>query len=568
MSPQKHGQYAIITAVDAKFWPEYCVLYESLRRFHTILLTVIDVGLEPDQLHILSQQTNVITHIVPDNLYNYRNINRWMQWCKPMLILDVIHRHQIDFALWIDADTVITQELDPLLDATTQNFFVVADYFSPLMCQNDQQLYTECPAPVSAEHHKTVINSGVIGIALPRDRSILDKWIENTQLIYDKPHLQQHVAFYDQGILLLSLRQLQMLNHVVHDRRWNYPAKRNIYKPHAQRLTDTGNVIDEVILDNQDAIIVHYAGCPKLSELGKYNSPATIKYLRASCSGMPQQRVFCVGLERCGTRTIAEILRRGIRYSSWINYELQPTLSYEAWRKHNGMPYQTDSFKQRLASYGRSDTLFVCESNHRLGFFITDIYDRYPDAKFIIMLRDPLSLIRSRLLNFCTWPNMFTEYPGFYQLDIGSPQNSMSNSEQNQYRIQPNRYMPIIDMHMWEIAITTTKIFDQLRDIPADQQLIIWADKLPNSVMHLMLFIADATQRLPVCIPDKTAMQAAAQRRFNATPTTARLATIAWADQLIAENANRIIDNYRNVLETYNLRLPMISIPTTSEFHR
>jgi len=370
------------------------------------------------------------------------------------------------------------------------------------------------------------------------------------------------------------MREIGDIGGINVDPKYNYPAKRNLYEYHENEYDNDyrwpspdiprmgGNIIDNIKLDNPNAVIAHFAGRPKLSDLIKINSPQSTVY-RQRLINKPVNKIFCVGMERCGTHTLAEVIRRSSekgnwretniglhrKPTTWIRHEHNPSLAKEAWSKFKGQSPKFNSFNRKLVKYQREDCNLLFEADHRLSFFINDIYKSLDgNVKFIMLLRDPINLIRSRLMNFTMWPDFNCKYPGFYQMDMSNLQHTFGHgsTSQNEYRIRPDNHLQlnIVDMHLWEITTTIDIVMNNLKSVDKENYKIWYIENLdPTSIMN---FVGKEYINHVLC---KNALKT----KFGSSINTQSQLTIDWINDLIAENKIKIYDTFNKCLNSHGL---------------
>jgi hypothetical protein len=551
------GRYAIITAFTPNFYDDFELFYKSLRNHSKVPLIVFPVEYDsppslPDDIYCIN--------LTEAELKAFRNIGkRWVQWFKPSLIRKAIKRCKLKTVIWLDSDIVILDNIRPLFDKTLETFLIMADNFAPQDCLNDDRLYEEYPSEVTEEESKIALNSGVVGFHMPRDEEILLAWEEKTNTVARNNHLVKYISLYDQGTLLWAMRDLKILGKVIEQPAWNHNAKRNIYDntatykwpiPNIPRMG--GDLFEEVKFDNPNVIVAHYAGLPKLTHLQQKDAKETQQFRLNKYRNATPVRLFGIGLERAGTHTLAEILRRCCRVECWVRHEHPPTLSEQAFSKWAGKEYNEDIVGQRLELYSRRDTQLLAEVNHRLGFFIPEIKKRLPESKFVLLLRNPLDLVRSRLANFSGWSNELYKFPGFYQFDVYEMHKSFRDGsiDQNKYRLRPliaSWELDPIKMHVWEIVETLTFLLKDLQQIPKEDYEIIWVEQLRESIHDLSgiipknyLYWGKATKWAGV--------------KFGESMKKSDKST-QWIDEQIEQNSDFILTNVMKVLNEYDVQV-------------
>lgn len=558
---------AIITAFTQDFWDDFIVCYDSIRRVSNIPIYVIP--LEFDNEHE-SKSKNLDIKTLKFNELSIKRMkkhfkDRWVQWCKPYIIKSIMTEIQEEYVLWLDVDLVVTDQIDPIFNKIVEDFVVVGDYFAPETCLNDKRLYKEQGISIDEDKLEVALNSGVVGLHSHRDNYIVDLWINNTEKIIDNNDAKEYIALYDQGVLLWAMHELNITNKILQYDKWNARAKRNCYeystksnplsvKPNFKWPTPDmpkmgGDVIDEIKLDNPGTIISHFAGYPKLSQLCKINNEFSKAYIAHQKRNCARDRLFCVGLERSGTHTIAEAIRRSAINESWVRHEFAPVLAKEANLKFSGQDYWTQDLSERMIIYNRSDTLMLCESNHRLAFFIPEIADEVHDAKFILTLREPLSLLRSRLRNYCVWGEYVCTYDETYTNGLRTilPLFTNGSSEQNNYRITDGVIRPFIEMHVWEIITTMKLILDNLSKLESSNIAIVWLENFGNDPDQILKLAPKGID--PINFKQCMKMQ------FGQSLTLSKDVD-NWINEQVRNCNSNYIDEFISILRDYNIKPP------------
>lgn len=559
---------AIITALTQEFYYDFLVFYDSVRRLSGYRLIVAPIDFDEHLMSHLGKLDIDIVDIpeVESQWMKSSFANRWIQWSKPYIIKRIIDDYKLEKCLWLDSDLVVLKPLDELFEYIDKEFLIIKDYFAPQSCLNDNELYERFG--VNDTSNGVAINSGVVGMLLPRDNFILDGWLKNTKEVADDPTIKKYIKLYDQGVLLWAMIELDVLNKALPYKLWNNKAKKNCYEfdtaskkssspqhqwpwPNINRMG--GDIIDELKLDNPESTIAHFAGVPKLSDLCELNNTKSVNYIRSKYGG-PQHRLFVVGMERCGTHTVSEMLRRGVVRESWIRHEYYPVLAEEASLKWYGYEYWTRAFKHRMELFNRYDTYIISESNHRLGFFIPEICENVDNPKFLLMLRDPLAMLRSRFSSFSFWDGFRNKCSDDYMTEQEEVAEKFvrGSMDQNLYRIRPaddlsfDGWTPA-QMIGWEIIETMNMTLRYLSDIKTNDYSIAWIDS-PSS-------INDGIEKL---IPNEVDWNKAGKVKDIKFGSSYKISDNLrkWIAHQIQEYQDEYIERFNDVLRQYNIIPP------------
>ena len=562
---------AIITAITPPFLDQFKLFISSLRQVSKI--PVICLICDDDRKISVSRQYECTEERFDDSIIDqYKKIgDRWIQWFKPDIINKIAVKHQLDIVLWLDADIVVLKDMSPLVSNIEQSFTVIQDYFAPNTTYNDPHLYDIHPS--SNLEPEKALNSGVVGLALPRDQYILDEWNKRSQMAADDERVRKCISLYDQGTLIWAMKELGILEMVLDRREWNHAPIRHVYEASPNVIwpfgdqTMGGDLFSEMRYDNPNAIIAHFAGEPKITDLLIPNHKKSVVYAKhiSAAYKIPTKHVFVVGLERAGTHTLAEVIRKSAKHGSWVRHEastkddhLNSVLSYQAFCKYRGI--QTDNadyIYKRIGHYNRSDVNIICDSNHRLGFFIDEIKSILTESKFILLLRSPINLIKSRIANYCLWPALINRYPLDYQLQLFNIHSYFSNTQgsygQNLHRIFPSELVninewqaDIFQMHLWEIITTIELIMTQLKKLPPSEYQVLWIDNLPAEVNKLRSIINEQYLWF-------NQVQSMAHRRFGVS-LKPKPQIDEWIDNGINCHYKDILHQFNDVINKYDIK--------------
>lgn len=553
----------ILTAISPNMWDDYLVFYDSIRRLHDYPIYVVCLEMIDWQLEEMKGQKEVhIIEMDKDRMNEYKATDpHWRQWFKPYYF-DMIPEHET--VLWLDSDAVLLQSLDPLFEQAEKKFFVVADYFAPKTCVNKHELYQKYKLDIPKEKAMVVLNSGVVGMQPKRDKEVMKQWRRKVSIAADDREVRSWLALFDQGALLWAMQELGMYNNIVPKKAWNWPAKKNPY----ELVTDSrpgdgsvgwpggmdGDVIHNIRTDNEGAVFAHFAGLPKLAHLCEPDHIHSLTYFRRKNGGRESRRVFVTGMERSGLRSVAEIFRRSCVGESWVRINHRPTLAAEAQAKHFGQDYQTPEFDERMGVYNRRDCGLICEANKNIAFFMEEIFSRLNGtAKFIIMLRDPVNLIRSRMLNFVTWTDRLHETPECYQEDYRKFMGLGLDTTNNYFRLKPGTAdgMNLVDLHIWDLEYTLGTIQRALRTIPPHAYKFVWVENLRAEIFHLTQYIGG--HKLDPALAEK-----AARVKHG---TGLRIHSPATADWVEGELEGRTVEIYKRMAAVMqNIPIPFTGV--------
>lgn len=192
---------------------------------------------------------------------------------------------------------------------------------------------------------------------------------------------------------------------------------------------------------------------------------------------------FCLGLERCGTHSFHTVLSAAAGVPAHITHEEPPLLAQEAMQAAGGEDVDSEDLQRkldRLAELGHAHEL-VGEANHRLAFVAEKLYTRFgSDARFVVLVRDPVSYAVSKFMTLAHWPFVVDRLPRSYRADL--QMIPIDKRDMNLYRIRPpDPDAPLWALHAWEWATTISFVRAQLSGVPTSQILVIATKDLSSS---------------------------------------------------------------------------------------
>lgn len=248
---------------------------------------------------------------------------------------------------------------------------------------------------------------------------------------------------------------------------------------------------------------------------------------------------FVVGFERCGTHSAANIIKAGCTVSGFVVHEDKPQLFKEAYDAFCGRDYRSPQFQDRLEKYNwlSSRLKLVCEANHRLGYFVSDLR-KLADSKFILLVRDPVDTLVSRVATLQHWPEILYRYPEFYQ-KAASTKVHKGSELANLYRIKPtDMTMPLHEIYLHEWIENYRFTLNDLRE--ANKVLVLRTETLSMQFNKIFDFIE------PSWFNKAAAAKAAAVRTDSVFEMIDKSEEMAFAKDLILPKADEIRNRIRD----------------------
>ena len=143
-------------------------------------------------------------------------------------------------------------------------------------------------------------------------------------------------------------------------------------------------------------------------KLGKPKYRATIYEIRNDTGKYVKEPVFFLSTGRCGTKWFSELIRKDKRFAVFHqpvpSLAIQGKMVYESFKKEgNKLPENEKEFIKEIFWSAREDHLRYTyktarryvETNNYITFFAPVLYELFPDARFIHLIRHPGEFIRS-----------------------------------------------------------------------------------------------------------------------------------------------------------------------------
>lgn len=256
----------VVTACDAGMYRDLELLVRSVHDSGYVPIAVADLGLTAKQRRWLTRRGCwMIKPRIPAEVQEIEpERRRVFQWSKPWLIAQAPWR----WCLWLDADTMVLDKLEPLLDRIiSDGLQTFADLFTPMeLSCNPPRLYELLPT--GRHHPEPRINAGVVGLDRVRDAELLREWMWGIEQAAKRPEVREATGWHDQG----HLRRAMVVFGVEaagDGKRWNRSADDADYQTRhrRRRYTDGPDLFDRIRENHPGTHIVHWMDKWKAREL-------------------------------------------------------------------------------------------------------------------------------------------------------------------------------------------------------------------------------------------------------------------------------------------------------------
>ena len=223
----------VICLADENYFFGVRLLYHSLLQKRP--LTVYDLGLSYESLQWVSSHPSVkvraipqtplissIRHACGNSTMPKRTKREWPLWICPELILDAPYRR----VAWIDADAIVLRGINKMFALIRKMPFITQENFAPDCTANPKELLEKLPLGHQNAVEDILLNAGISGWCLDRDRSILEGYNYPIRRIFQARALSRDsVSWHDQGCLIWALQNAGFNSSILRPKQWNCCVK-------------------------------------------------------------------------------------------------------------------------------------------------------------------------------------------------------------------------------------------------------------------------------------------------------------------------------------------------------
>lgn len=231
-----HQEEGVITLADGNYFEGLIILYNSIQFNYPVPVICYDIGLLPEQKKWLNKNLTLLTiKPIPDleiirKIKSYQEQNnlakkhkrQWALWICPFLIQD----SPFIKTFWLDCDLIVLRNLDILYQKLDDGPIFTPENLAPHLTANKPELYKHLPpAQNNYDENKTLINAGVSGWNLNRDREVLNDYANIVKLAFDNESIKSSISWHDQGALIWAILNNGLENRVEKTWKWNRCVK-------------------------------------------------------------------------------------------------------------------------------------------------------------------------------------------------------------------------------------------------------------------------------------------------------------------------------------------------------
>ena len=268
----------IVTLADHNYFDGLRLLHASVQADYPVPITCYDLGLTEDQRRQAARHMPAVTiRPIPDTPQiaairrdldgpplAKREKRQWPLWICPFLIAAAPFRR----VFWMDCDMVVLRDLRGLFRLLDDGPVFTPENNAPQKTANDPELYRLLPIERPFDLHTPLVNGGLSGWDLERDRDALAGYMYPIEAALQDPRIRSAISWHDQGCLIWSIQSRGLEGRVTPTWRWNLCVRHTRIAGQAFRADDAG-VLERLRAAVPDAAIVHWNGATVPWLLGK-----------------------------------------------------------------------------------------------------------------------------------------------------------------------------------------------------------------------------------------------------------------------------------------------------------
>ena len=271
MSPVSEG---IVTLADSHYYPGIETLYLSVQQSHPVPVTCFDAGLtEAQREHALEHypllniqalpgapELDIIKEAFEDSKPLGKIGKRvWPLWICPFLIRASPYQR----TFWLDADLVVLRGLSELFSMLEGGPVFTLENNAPEYTPNKPELYELLPTGRESDpgfdRTRPLLNGGVSGWDMVRDREVLESYMRPILRACKVPAVRDAIAWHDQGALIWAVQHHALEHRVLRDTRWNLCVRHSPGVAGRQYAWGPA-VLEELRRDETNACLLHWNG--------------------------------------------------------------------------------------------------------------------------------------------------------------------------------------------------------------------------------------------------------------------------------------------------------------------
>jgi hypothetical protein len=265
---QRHDDKGIVTLSDRNYFQGLTMLYRSVQESFPVPIVCFDIGLTDEQkgwaetnlkqlsiLPVPAEKTiNIIKNTPDDKPLAKRGKRQWPIWICPFLIAASPFRR----TFWLDCDIVVLRKLKNLFQMLETGPVFTPENNAPHLTANKPELYELLPIERHFEQDKPVVNGGVSGWNLVRDKAVLEAYMYPIVKAFQDRRVKNAISWWDQGALIWAIQKTGREHRVLNSWEWNLCVKHT--KASSKQYSWNRHVLRQLREDVPEANLLHWNG--------------------------------------------------------------------------------------------------------------------------------------------------------------------------------------------------------------------------------------------------------------------------------------------------------------------
>lgn len=266
--PSSKESEGVITLADENYFQGLLILYHSIQASYPVPIICYDIGLSEEQKRLCKKTLPLLSVLpIPDHkvitkIKNYnekttlakKSKRQWPLWICPYLISS----SPFTKTLWLDCDILVLRNLDVLYKKLDKGPIFTSENLAPHKTGNKPELYQLLPIKRSFNEENALINAGVSGWHMTRDKDILQDYKNVVQQAFQSEDIKNAISWHDQGALIWAILNNGVDKNVEKNTTWNQCVKHTAIGNF--KFTWSSEMLEEIQKLEPSVNILHWNG--------------------------------------------------------------------------------------------------------------------------------------------------------------------------------------------------------------------------------------------------------------------------------------------------------------------
>jgi hypothetical protein len=264
-------EHGIVTLADANYFAGLETLYLSAQESFAAPVACFDIGLTEEQKAQATKHAGLSILPLPQTA-DIAQVRRmfsdaaplakaakrvWPLWICPFLIAASPFRR----VFWLDCDLVVLRNLEGLFGMLDTGPVFTPENLAPERTPNKPELYELMPIERRFDPAQPVVNAGVSGWDLARDREALEAYMHPVRRASHDARVANAISWWDQGCLIWAIQKTGLEHRVMPTPKWNLCA-RNTAASGKRYAPWDARALEALRRDVPEANLLHWNGLP------------------------------------------------------------------------------------------------------------------------------------------------------------------------------------------------------------------------------------------------------------------------------------------------------------------